>query len=141
MYPSAGGLFPLEFYIIVFVSGPEIPSGVYHYKVLNHELEVLLQKDFTESDMGELFRDIGAVKAGFAIITSACFERTQRKYSERGYRNILLEAGHVGQNILLCAESLEIKACPIAGTKDENIEKLLDIDGVTESLVHAFLFD
>lgn len=140
-YPSAGGRFPLEFYAVVFVPGEGIPSGLYHYDIRNHQLDVLLQKDFTEEKVLDLFTYPWTVHASVAIVITACFERTQRKYAERGYRYILLEAGHASQNLSLAAPALGVRCCAIAGTKDENIEKLLDIDGVTESLVHTLLLD
>ncbi|OGJ54835.1 hypothetical protein A2880_02980 [Candidatus Peribacteria bacterium RIFCSPHIGHO2_01_FULL_49_38] len=76
-----------------------------------------------------------------AVIITAVFSRTINKYGDRGYRNILIEAGHVGQNLYLVSESLGLKCTAIAGTKDEEIERFLDIDGVTESVVYALLFD
>ena len=66
------------------------------------------------------------------------FERTQMKYGERGYRYILLEAGHIGQNICLVSETLGLKCCALGGTMDKNLEELLDIDGETESVVYGF---
>ena len=71
---------------------------------------------------------------------TAVFSRTQNKYGERGYRYVLLEAGHVGQNLALAAEALGLRCAPLAGTRDETIETLLDIDGVTESLVYTLVF-
>jgi SagB-type dehydrogenase family enzyme len=65
------------------------------------------------------------------------FWRNQNKYGERGYRYILLEAGHIGQNIYLVSEALGLKCCALGGTRDENLEELVDIDGVTESVVYA----
>ena len=50
---------------------------------------------------------------------------------------ILQESGHIGQNIYLVSEALGLKCCALAGTKDENLEKLIDIDGITESVVYA----
>lgn len=54
--------------------------------------------------------------------------RTVNKYSERGYRFALLEAGHIGQNTCLLATARGIKVCPIGGFHDENLANLIDID-------------
>ena len=72
-----------------------------------------------------------------AIIMTAVFDRSQMKYGERGYRYMLIEAGHVGQNFCLTAEALGLKCSALGGTHDEPIERLLDIDGVTESVMYA----
>jgi len=53
------------------------------------------------------------------------------------YRYILQEAGHIGQDAYLVSEALGMKCCALGGTRDENLEKLIDIDGVTESVVYA----
>ena len=68
---------------------------------------------------------------------TAVFQRTQMKYAERGYRYVLLEAGHIGQNICLVANAVGLASCPIVGTYDAALERLIDIDGVTESVVYA----
>ena len=76
--------------------------------------------------------------ASVAIVMSAIFWRMQNKYGERGYRNILLEAGHIGQNIYLISEALGLKCCAQAGTIDESLEKFLSLDGREESIVYGF---
>ncbi len=74
------------------------------------------------------------------MFMTSLFERNFRKYGERGYRHILLEAGHVGQNIYLTSISVGIPVRAIAGTRDAEIENLLGIDGQTESLVNTIIF-
>jgi SagB-type dehydrogenase family enzyme len=79
--------------------------------------------------------------ASLLIFLTAVFWRTQNKYQERGYRFILQESGHIGQNIHLLCEALNLKCCALGGFRisDEQIEKLLNIDGVTESLVYTLV--
>jgi SagB-type dehydrogenase family enzyme len=137
-HPSAGSRYPLEYYPLVFVSS-DVPSGLYHYDIKNHALEILQQRDL-EEEHKTLFTYPWASQASLAIVITACFARMQNKYSERGYRNILLEAGHVGQNLSLVAEALGLRSCAMAGTRDETLEKIIDIDGVTESVVYTLLF-
>ncbi len=134
--PSGGGRFPIEVYVLNFVDG-EIPSGVFHYDVKNHELSVLKRRVFTRDDIAELFVYRYVENASCAIIMTAMFSRAQNKYGERGYRNILLEAGHIGQNISLVSGALNLKSVMMAGSKDVEVEKLFDIDGVTESVVYT----
>ena len=71
---------------------------------------------------------------------TAVFSRNQMKYGERGYRYVLLEAGHIGQNMYLNAAALSLKCCALGGTIDSKLEKFLDIDGITESVVYAVAF-
>ena len=135
--PSAGARYPIETYVLNFVESAHFPAGVYHYDVANHQLVVLWKHPFTPEDIGRLFSYEWVAGASIAIIMTAVFDRNQMKYGERGYRYMLIEAGHIGQNFCLTAEALTLKCCALVGTQDESIERLLDIDGVTESVMYA----
>ncbi len=134
--PSAGGRFPIEIYLANFVSG-EIPSGIFHYDVREHQLDLLFMRQFTESDFSMLFTYPWVSKASCVLLLTGVFERNQVKYGERGYRQMLIESGHIGQNIGLVASALGLKSVMLGGTFDDSIEKLLDIDGITESLLYS----
>jgi len=75
--------------------------------------------------------------AAAVILITAVFQRTTFKYGERGYRFALIEAGHVAQNIDLVAGALHLPAANLGGFFDRELEALLDIDGVEQSLVYA----
>lgn len=134
---SAGGRYPIEIYPMIFAGSPRIPSGLYHYDVKGHALEVLYQKPFSDDEIANLFTYPWMRNASAVIVMTALFHRSQMKYAERGYRYVLLEAGHIGQNIYLNAAALDLKCCALGGTRDENLENFLDIDGNTESVVYA----
>ncbi|MBF2021000.1 MAG: SagB/ThcOx family dehydrogenase [Hydrococcus sp. C42_A2020_068] len=110
--PSAGALYPLEIYTVVHrVEG--LPAGIYHYAVQTHQLERLKSGDFrTNLVMAGLGKGFLA-KASVCLVISAIFQRTRWKYRVRTYRYVLMEAGHLGQNIYLTATSLELGACAI----------------------------
>jgi len=42
-----------------------------------------------------------------------------------------------GQNVSLVSEALGLKCCALGGTRDEALEKLIDMDGETESVVYG----
>jgi SagB-type dehydrogenase family enzyme len=134
--PSGGGRFPIEAYILNFVEG-EIPAGVFHYNIRDHALDVLEKRTFSAEEIRELFIYPYVQRASCAIVLTAVFERNQIKYGERGYRYILFEAGHIGQNISLVSQALKLGSVMMGGSVDGVIEKLLDIDGITESLVYT----
>lgn len=138
-HPSGGARYPLEIYPLVLAGSREIPAGVYHYDVREHALDALWQRSFAQEDIDALFAYEWVRAAPIAIIMTAVFSRTQKKYGERGYRYALLEAGHVGQNVYLVSSALGMKCCSIVGTYDTAIEKLLDIDGVEESVVYTVI--
>lgn len=138
-HPSGGGLFPLEVYPIIFRGTSEVPAGLYHYNVTEHGLDVLMQHDMTGNDISDLFVYPFVEDAAMALVITAVFARNQVKYGERGYRYLLLEAGHIGENAYLVAEALGLTCCGMGGTRDLQIEQYLDIDGITESVVYAVI--
>ncbi len=46
-----------------------------------------------------------------------------------------MEAGYLGQNIYLVSAALNLACCAIGGYLDDKLNKLLDVDGVKESVV------
>ncbi len=137
--PSGGARFPIEAYMLVFQGTEGVPAGVHHYNVRDHALEVLFEKDFSRDDIARLFSYDWAQHASIALVLTAVFDRNQRKYGERGYRQILIEAGAIVQNAYLLSGELGLSCCAIDGVDEVAIEKLLDIDGHTESVVCSLI--
>lgn len=130
--PSAGALYPIETYVVAHnVAGLE--PGIYHYALREHELELLRQGDFRQAvRQAGVWQDFLG-QAGVCFILSAIFQRTRWKYHERTYRYILLEAGHIGQNLYLTATSLGLGACAVGAFLDDDLNDLLGLDGETEA--------
>lgn len=134
---SGGARYPIEVYPLVLRGGEGLAPGLYHYNVKLHTLETLWDKAFTKEEAKEYFVYEWTVDASVVFLMTAVFWRNQMKYGERGYRYILIEAGHIGQNMYLVSEALGLKCVALGGTRDEKVEELLDIDGVNESVVYA----
>lgn len=139
--PSGGARYPIETYCIIIKPGVGLKPGLFHYNVKEHCLETLWKKTFSEKDLDEISTQKFVKDASLIIFLTAVFWRNQNKYGERGYRFILQESGHIGQNIYLLSESLNLKCCALGGFRisDEQIEKILDIDGITESLIYTLV--
>lgn len=135
-YPSGGGRYPLELYLISI--NTELSKGVYHYNVKNHILEELLLLE--KFNYHKYFHQKWGKKASFILIITAIFNRNVIKYSDRGYRHVLSETGHIAQNFYLNSVALNLNCSSIGGYKDDEVNKLLDIDGKSESVVYAMAF-
>ena len=126
--PSGGGLYPLEIYVITQnVEG--LGGGVHHYVPLGHLLETVRPDPLPSLLTAEMF--LGQpylVDAAALIVITATVERSLWKYEDRGYRYILIEAGHVAQNINLCAEGLGLASLNLGGFLDEELSRLLKLD-------------
>lgn len=134
--PSAGALYPIELYPVVHsVSG--LTSGIYHYAVQEHALEALQPGDFRgRVTQAGLFQDFLG-QANVCFILSAVFQRTRWRYRERAYRYVLLEAGHVGQNLYLAATSMGLGACAVGAFLDDQLNDLLGLDGAAEAVLYV----
>ena len=134
-YPSAGSRYPLEVYVLS-TNVSEVVSGAYHYYLKEHSLEelVLFKRN---SNFKKLFNQEWIHKAAITIVITALPRRSTMKYEDRGYRYILAEAGHVAQNFYLTSTALNLACCAVGGYVDDNIHELLDIDGVSESVVYV----
>lgn len=134
-YPSAGSRYPLELYLIS--QNSELPNGIYHYNIRSHSLEVL--DTLEHYDPESCFNQDFINKSGVIFLVSAVFIRNTMKYGTRGYRHILMEAGHMAQNFWLICSALDLGVCGVGGFVDDKLHKLLDLDGLQESLVNVFV--
>jgi SagB-type dehydrogenase family enzyme len=136
--PSGGALYPLELYLLaVRVSGLE--AGLYHYDSEDHSLDVLRLGDDVERVSQFFFQPQLAGDAAVILFVSAMFERSAFKYGDRAYRFVFLEAGHLGQNAILCAEELGLAAAPIGGFLDRDVDRYLCFDGLSESTIYVIM--
>jgi len=133
--PSAGATYPIEVYAVVNnVVG--LDRGVYRYLVADHALELVRKGDFASEMAGAALQERMMRQASVVLALTAVFARTQRSYHERGQRYIVLEAGHVAQNIYLVATSLGMGACAIGAFYDEEFNAVLGVDGKKESTLY-----
>ena len=132
--PSAGGLYPLEMYVVALHCG--MSSGLYHYQVRDNALERLRQGDSTqlllEMIQAEPYVDLAA--GSVVLFITGCVERQMIKYGERAYRFMQNEVGSVTQMVTLIAEALELGSCILGGYNDDGLNDFLQVDGVFESV-------
>ena len=133
--PSAGALYPIETYLFINrVVG--IEPGLYHYSIETHELELLKAGDMVKAvRAGALDQQI-AENAAVVFIWAAVFQRSKWKYLQRAYRYVFLDAGHIAQNLALAAEGLGLGSCQIGALYDDELNNLLELDGVEESVIY-----
>jgi len=134
--PSAGGLFPLELYVVCRRID-DLPDGLYHYNLLHHQL-IPLRPDVGPESISEFLLAAPFIDHANAVVfLGAVFDRTLQKYGARGYRYILLEAGHVAQNLCLLATERSLGSLCIGGFMDGKINRYIGLDGVTEAVVYG----
>ncbi len=133
--PSAGALYPIETYLVIN-RVLDIPKGVYHYSIKDNSLEELKTGDFSiEISKAALEQDMCKNSAAVFIWT-AIFNRSKWKYGERAYRYIYLDVGHIAENFALASTSLGLGSCQIAALFDDEVNEIIDVDGVNESVIY-----
>ncbi len=133
--PSAGALYPLEPRVVANrVEG--LPQGIYRYRPRDHSLETVREGDFSRQiSLAALGQDVVA-RASVVLVLAAVFERSRSKYGERSYRYVLMECGHVAQNVYLAATSMGLGACAVGAFMDDELNGLLGLDGVEEAALY-----
>ena len=133
--PSGGALYPLE---IFFYSShlKDLPMGVFHYNPQHNHIRLIHKGNHNETLSRSLISPEIGLCASLIIFITAMFERSSFKYGDRSYRFILLEAGHVAQNLNLIATGLGLGVLNIGGFYDREIDDFLGLDGVTHSTIY-----
>lgn len=135
--PSAGARHAFEVYFYAHnVKG--LPKGLYRYIAIENKLieissEEGLEEKLVEALLGQSFVAKGAV----TFILAAETYRMYWRYGERGYRYLHLDAGHVAQNIYLASEAVDCGTCAIAAFEDDDLNKLLKLDGKEQFAIYA----
>lgn len=135
--PSGGGLYPLELYLICQnIEG--LALGVHHYLPHLHALDEVYGDRLPKLLTSELFLGQPYLKeaAGIVVVT-ATVERSLWKYEDRGYRYILLEAGHVAQNVNLVSTALGLGSLNLGGFFDDDLSGLLRLEPDAEVALYA----
>jgi len=134
--PSGGARQPFETYLSVHhVTGLE--PGIYRYLPFGHKL-LLIKKD--DNLMDKVAEYCSEQK--FCGYSSVCFYwavvpyRTEWRYSYVASKDILIEAGHICQNLYLACESIGAGTCGIASYNQEKVDALMELDGKHEFVVY-----
>jgi SagB-type dehydrogenase family enzyme len=134
--PSAGARHALETYLLINdVEGLE--PGLHRYLALSHRLQQLdldttLHIRIAKACLDQQF----IMRCGVVFLWIAVPYRMTWRYSERGYRELHKDAGHVCQNLYLAAPAVGCGVCAIAAYDDDVMHDILGIDGVDQFLIY-----
>lgn len=130
--PSGGARHPFETYLIINrIEG--IADGAYHYLPLTHELEpletpLITPQMISDSVNGQKFAAASNVVFYFAIVPY----RAEWRYGLKSHKVMLIDLGHMAQNLCLAAEAIGSGACPIASYDQDKADALFGLDGDNE---------
>lgn len=134
--PSAGARHPFETYLAVN-NVDELKKGIYYYVPTRHKLILIketenLKQKLTKAALGQNFVGENSV----VFIWSAVPYRTEWRYDFESAKLILLDAGHVCQNLYLACESLKLGTCAIGAFDTELFNELIDLDSEDEFVIY-----
>lgn len=137
VYPSGGGLHPLEAYLVPYrCRGLE--RGLYHYRPLDHaltpvhpfdaEVEALLRQAQARTGKLEGYPSV-------LVVLSARFGRTSWKYRAIAYRLILEELGALYQTMYLVATAMGLAPCALGAGDSDLFARVAGLDYYRETSV------
>lgn len=133
--PSAGALYPVETYLAIN-RVTDLAAGIYHFAADTFQLTAVAGAEKAAGVPQACLDQSFMGKAAVIFAWSAVFRRNMSKYGHRGLRYVLLDAGHICQNLLIAAEGLELCACPVAAFYDDELNGLFGLDGDEESVLY-----
>jgi len=125
--PSAGAIYPITLYFAT-------DEGLFVYGPAGHSLEELFRGDLRGRLTAAAFRQNAVAQAGCDCVIAGSVRKVAAKYGSQARRYILLEAGHVAQNILLQAAALDLAAVPIGAFDIKAVGRVCRLDKETEPL-------
>jgi len=141
--PSGGARHPFETYVAVKnVEG--LKKGLYYYaptaNVQKKQVALSFVKpiDDYENFVTKMLAGQNWAANASAILFISCIPyRSEWRYAEHSHRVILIDLGHVGQNIMLSATGLGLGSCCMAAYDQEVCDEFLNLDGNNEYTVYA----
>ncbi|SES88640.1 SagB/ThcOx family dehydrogenase [Paenibacillus sp. NFR01] len=137
--PCSGATHTLETYLFIMrVDG--IQAGVYRYLPVEHKLLYLFELDEIDQKIDAITLDQPFVpnfakKAAVMFAWSTIPYRSEWKYDISAHKKILIDVGHVSQNLYLTSESIGAGACAIGIYDQQLIDEVLGLDGEEEFVI------
>jgi len=134
--PSGGARHPYETYLAINrVEG--LAPGTYRYLPFSHQLLLLeetgrLPELLTEANLGQKFVGASAVTFAWACIPY----RAEWRYMEHAHKNMLLDAGHICQNLYLGVTALGLGTCAVGAYDQAAMDAIFELDGQDEYIVY-----
>ncbi len=126
--PSAGATYPLEVFLLVGEGGVEsLDGGVYRYVHQEHSIIHHLSGDLRKGLCSACLEQGFIRKAPLSFVVCAEYSRTTASYGDRGVRYVHMEVGHLGQNLALQGEALELCSVMVGAFRDEDVSRVINL--------------
>lgn len=114
--PSAGAVYPME---LLFAT----PEGLFAYRPADHSLLQIRSQDVRYDLATAASGSESVAGAACDIIIAGSIRKLSERFKENSRTYMYMEAGHIAQNILLQAVSLDLGAVPVGGFDKSQIRR------------------
>jgi SagB-type dehydrogenase family enzyme len=134
--PSAGARHSFETYLVIqHVEG--LKTGVYRYLPFDHQLVYLFTAENLPEKMTALASEQPFVgNSAVCFIWSSIPYRMEWRYGIESERVILMDVGHLCQNLYLAAESIGCGTCGVGAYEQAALDQFLGLDGRDEFVIY-----
>ncbi len=135
--PSAGARHALETYLAVS-NVDNLSKGFYRYLPLSHSLLLERLDDLAGQKIAQAsFNQRWMADAAVIFLWATIPYRMEWRYGLAAHKVILLDAGHVCQNLYLACEAIGAGACAVAAYDQEQIDQVLGLNGDDEFVIYT----
>ena len=113
--PSAGGTYPIDLYFAT-------QEGLFVYRPAEHSLEQTSDQDI-RSGLAAAASMESVATAGCNIIVAGSLRKLTSQFRNKAKTYMLLEAGHIAQNIQLQAVCLDLGSVTIGGFNSKDVSR------------------
>lgn len=135
--PSARESYSMTLFVVI-KSAQGLEPGVYEYLPKTHSLGKVATLDVPAAMVAAGVQP-GAQQAPVVFLVASSFGKYQQVTKSPNVNATYMEAGHIGQNMYLEAESLGMATVAMAGFDGAKVGKALQIDPA-ESILYLFPF-
>jgi SagB-type dehydrogenase family enzyme len=138
--PCSGATHSFETYLFIMnVEG--LKKGAYRYLPIEHQLLLLFELNDIEHKLDAITLDQPFVphftkKASVTFAWSTTPYRSEWKFDITAHKKILIDVGHICQNLYLAGESVDVGVCAIGIYDQEAVDHLFQLDGEDEFIVY-----
>jgi thiazole/oxazole-forming peptide maturase SagD family component len=138
---SAGGLYQLRIYACLLKKIGNLKKGIYRYSPHLNSIVLLNNDNIVSTQKISMLIDSAtmAINSSALICVVSDSKKTTYKYSNRGYRYLLLEAGHIAQNAYLYAAETNLGIVEYGGYNDQELAEYLGLTLPSETVNITFV--
>jgi SagB-type dehydrogenase family enzyme len=134
--PSAGARHALETYLAV-LNMDSLATGFYRYLPVSHSIMVeRLDNSAGQQIVRASLYQNWIATAAVIFIWAAIPYRMEWRYGLAAHRVILIDVGHVCQNLYLACEAIGAGTCAVGAYDQEKMDQVLGLDGNDEFVIY-----